>query len=246
VRALDTVPRTLRSSPSCATAPAERKRHDPRADNKAASRPARARRAPGRHAARGRVELLFTIGEEVGLIGRRSSRSVSCEVPSATPSTLRCRSQPDRRVTDLLPPERRAPGRRRHAGVQPEAGRSAILARRAGSRRCSSGASMRKRPQTSARSARQRRERRPRPLPARRRGTQHRCRTRRGACFAHGCPTRGRRERSRMRVRPRRHARARLDGYRVRGSAPELVLAREALAASGYTPMLTTTAAVAT
>ena len=31
------------------------------------------------------------------------------------------------------------------------------------------------------------------------------------------------------------------DGYRVRGSAPELVLAREALAASGYTPMLTTT-----
>jgi len=38
------------------------------------------------------VELLFTIGEEVGLIGAKEFEMVSCEVPSATPSTLRCRS----------------------------------------------------------------------------------------------------------------------------------------------------------
>ena len=171
------------------------------------------------------VELLFTIGEEVGLIGAKEFEigvlrsPVGYTFDAAVPlGSLIVASPTYYRLSAELQ------GVAAHAGVQPEAGRSAILAAARGIAQMQLG---RIDAETTANIG-----------------------TISGGSAANVVPDRCRlvgEARSIDAGRPECECDLDVtlervfDGYRVRGSAPELVLAREALAASGYTPMLTTT-----
>ena len=192
------------------------------------------------------VELLFTIGEEVGLIGAKEFEigvlrsPVGYTFDAAVPlGSLIVASPTYYRLSAELQ------GVAAHAGVQPEAGRSAILAAAAAARGIAQMQLGRIDAETTANIG-----------------------TISGGSAANVVPDRCRLVGEARSIDAGRaeelasHMVALLadaandpececdldvtlervfDGYRVRGSAPELVLAREALAASGYTPMLTTT-----